>query len=136
MLIFGKHSTSHNKFTDGPFWVAAWNIVPLALNSPISWAINVGVQHSTVFPVSTAMDRIIRLISAPVGEVGPLTRGPNPISFLCCIAESNPRRYFCHVEAYSFVVKFLIFLLCLNLDKVAVQVLTGLPGTCPVNQAD
>ena len=74
---------------------------------------------------------IVRLILTPVGEVDPLAVGPDPISFLCYIAKSNPCTS-CHVEADSFVVKLLIFLLCLNLDQVSVQVLTGILGIGPV----
>ena len=89
----------------------------------------VGVQNSTVFIVC-----IVRLICAPVGEVGPLAVRPNPIAFLRYIIESNPRSYFYHVAADSFIVQLLILLLCLDLDQVSVHVLTGVLGFGPVGR--
>ena len=69
----------------------------------------------------------------PVCEVGPLAVGPNPSSFLCYIVKSNPSTIY-HAEADSFVVKLLILFLCLNLDQVCVQVLTGVLGFGPVGR--
>ena len=80
------------------------------------------------------MCSIVRLILAPVGEVGPLAVGPDPIALLCNVVESDPRSYFCHVESDGFVVKLLILFLCLDLDQVSVQVLTGVLGFVPVGR--
>ena len=94
----------------------------------------VSVQNGTVFTLSIGMDCIVRLICAPVGEVGPLAVRPNPIAFLRYIIESNPRSYFYHVAADSFIVQLLILLLCLDLDQVSVHVLTGVLGFGPVGR--
>lgn len=107
-------------------WSAAW--------TPWTGGCGVGVQNSTVFTLSIGMHCIVRLIGAPVGEVGPLAVRPNPIAFLRYIIESNPRSYFYHVEADSFIVKLLILFLCLNLDEMSVQVLTGVLGIGPVGR--
>ena len=131
-IFFLNHYTiSQNKFTDCPNLTGARTIIPLPRSIPISSAFDVGVQHSTVFTVWISDFGIVRLVGTPVGEVDSLALTPNPISFPCCIGKSNPIRYFCRIKAHSFFVKFLIFLLCLNLDEVAVQVVTGLLGTSP-----
>ena len=76
--------------------------------------------------------RIVRFTRSPVCELGWLPIRPNPFSRHCKVSESDPSIWVSNVEVDSFIEKFLIFFLCLNLDKMSIQVLTGLVGMIPV----